>query len=271
MIKLEEKLSKEFKVMPNKFVKINSEYYIGGENNLFINKTLKQTQFIIFCLCLCDNRIQVKKELLKDTEYMPNFVALEISREDLKVFRFLYGKHIKEFVDLDKDFNIKSKEGEYLFFSMYKEDTIHIFLNTKVIKYEENKTYTNVWVGDALLTKKRSSLYIKMKWYSFLDIQAYVEDRGEINSEDRLNIYFSKEEYNLWANCDHRITESLVSSLKSINSENNKNIQGSYEIKNNIKISMKLKSVADHIKENGEIATSKYKGTSRKKSVKGEI
>lgn len=268
MIKLEERLEKEFKIMPNKFVKINSDYYIGGKNDLFVDKTLKQIQYMIFCLCLCDNRIQVAREI--DNCYMPDFVFLEINREDYKVFRFLYGKHIKEFVNMDKNIDIKTEDNEQLFFSIVQDDNIYISINTKIIKYSTESTYTNVWVGDALLTKKKPSLYIKMKAYSFLDIQNYVEEIGYISEKSKIKIMFKKEEFLGWANCGHRFKQFIVDSMKSINTENEYELEGDFLVRDtSIVISFTELSIANHIKKNGAIAYSKYVGTTKKRNLGG--
>lgn len=267
--KLEEKLCNEFKIMQNKFVKINSDYYLGGKHDLFQGKSVKQIHFILFCLCLCDNRIQVYRERTNDSVFMPDFVSIEIKREDYRVFRVLYGSHLREFLKIDKNFCVKS-ENDYFFVSIEDDDSINITINTKIIKYEEDKKYTSVWVGDVLSTKKMSSLYIKLKSYSFLDIKDYIEGYGRIYDNNTFNVMFLKDDFEQWTLCGHRHKQYIVESIKSINKENEIRVTGGFCIKpNSITLRINTKSFADHIKENCINVENKYSGKTPKGTRQG--
>lgn len=260
-IKLEEQLTNEIKITEDMCLKINNDYYVGGKYDLFVNKSLKQIQYIAFCLNLCNHTIIKKQKDLKCETYMPHKVHLTISRKDFKVFRFLYGKHIKNFIEMDKDICIQSNEGRVLFSSCFKDNTMQIDIDTDILKSNQEAFFTTIWMGDFLLTKKKPSIYIKMKIYKFLDIQDYVEDR--------VKILISKQEFTEWTNCGHRYKQFILESMRSIDLENACKLIGGFEIKDNIVLTFTKMSIADHIQINGEIACGKYNGKEKTKTIIG--
>lgn len=269
--KLEEKLCSEFKIMQNKFVKINSDYYLGGEHDLFDNKSVKQIHFILFCLCLCDNRIQVYRERTNDSVFMPEFVSIEIKREDYRVFKVLYGSHLREFLKIDKNFCMKS-ENDYLFVSIEDEEGINITINTKIIRYIEDKKYTSVWIGDILSTKKLASLFIKLKCYTFLDIKDYIEGYGRIYDNNTFNVMFLKEDFERWTSCGHRHKQYIIESIQSMNKENDFKVHGAFCIKpNSINLKINTKSFSDHVKQNCINIENKFSGKTQKSTIKGSL
>lgn len=263
MERLKVELTNEFKIIPNKILKINENYYVGARDSLFEGKTVKQIQYILFTLCLADNMIQFKRNSEENSNYMPDFVELTIKREDYRVFRFLYGVHIKDFIDMDKNFDM-----EHIYTSKVLDDeSVNISVNTDIFKYNENKNYTNVWIGDILLTKKKSSIYLKMKMYSFLKVKDYIEGFGAISDDSNITVILSKSSFSEWCLCGNRYSQFIIDMMKSINKENEFEIIGNYSIKNAIIFTFNEKSVANHIKQNGIIAHNKYFGKTKTKVI----
>lgn len=264
---LEAKLDKEFKVMKNRFVRINSEFYVGGKYDMFTGKTLGQIKFMILCLCIADNRVQIYTEGNANDKPLPTRINIIVNESELKVFRSLYDKNIKTFKSINKVIDCQCSGIPVFWSSETEEGGVFISVSLDIIKYHEDKKYSNVWVGDVLSTTSISSMLLKFKSYSFLRVQSFIEDGSLefIDEVKKIKLIVATSDFQNWTNCKDKITQMLKRALISIDKENNTKIECKAFYDKRLVVQLDTLSLARNIKSNCEKIEKRYLDKNGKK------
>lgn len=263
---LEARLDKEFKVMKNRFVRINSEFYVGGKYDMFTGKTLGQIKFMILCLCIADNRVQIYTEGNANDKPLPTRINIIVNESELKVFRSLYDKNIKTFKSINKVIDCQCNGIPVFWSSETEEGGVFISVSLDIIKYHEDKNYSNVWVGDVLSTTSISSMLLKFKAYPFLRVQSFVEGGQTDSFEDlkKVKLIISSYDFQSWTNCKDKITQSLRRALASMDKENGIKIECKAFYDKKLVVQLDTVNLAKNIKSNGEKIEARHSNKSNK-------
>lgn len=254
--KLELKLNKAYKILPKKYITINNDYFLEGENDLFVNLNLKQIQFMIMCIGLADNQLSRVRDISKDISYTPNLMQIEFTHDVIGIF---LKKNAKRNISNLKDvFSNMDNLSKGLFYCNYDESTkkFILLINPKIFCNIGEKNFTKVYLGDILLTNSLIGLYVKLKASKFANISQAMDDLETISNDEEMKIIFSKDKFKLWSNCGKDISKYMLNGLKSINLENSKFIYFRYiENKTDSRFYVYVNRFGymEHVKENGLI------------------
>ncbi|MGL5961606.1 MAG: hypothetical protein ACRCZ0_06605 [Cetobacterium sp.] len=257
----------EFQVKEDKYITINEEFYLGGENDIFKGLEMNQIKLMTLCLAIADYQMQKLKHNRPDDHGDYTHIHFQVKKKNNKVFKLLFGSHSYLLTKIKKPI-IVYVNGVLPVFSLTedKNGMIDVSVCTCILKrYLDSDgqvliKYTPVWTGDLLSTTRMSSLLLKLSLYRFLKMQESLGNK-EKDNRSYMRIFISKTGFTEWTNCKNRHSQFLKEALMSIESENSVKIKYDYDIQEKvIVLILDRNDVVAHIKQNCRMAMGKFTG-----------